>query len=129
ELGASFVEDFSELPASQRFFAGGDQSVRGYSYQSLGPRDDKGVVVGGRYLTTASIEAEYAFRRDWRNWGMAAFFDAGGADDDPWPTMFRGVGVGARYRAPIGYFNVDVAHPLDGDRSGVRLHISVRVGL
>lgn len=129
ELGATFVEAFSDLPASQRFFAGGDQSVRGYSYQSLGPRDENGLVVGGRFLTTFSVEAEYLFRGSWRDWGAAAFFDSGGADDDPWPQPSSGVGVGGRYRAPIGYINVDLAHPLDGERSGVRLHVSVRVGL
>lgn len=126
EVGASFVNEFSDLPASQRFFAGGDQSVRGYAYQSIGPRDENGKVVGGRYLTVLSGEA---YLRVWGNWGTAAFFDVGGADDKPGPELYRGVGAGLRYSAPIGYLNLDVAHPLDGDTSGVRLHISVRVGL
>lgn len=126
ELGASLVDDFSDLPASQRFYAGGDQSVRGYGYQSLGPRDAEGKVVGGRYLTVLSAEVDL---RIVGNWGVAAFVDAGGADDDPNPDLSAGVGGGLRYRAPIGYLNLDLAHPLDGDESGVRVHLSVRVGL
>jgi translocation and assembly module TamA len=126
ELGASLVADFQELPASQRFFAGGDQSVRGYSYQSLGPVNVDGDVIGGKYLSTYSIEAEV---RVWGNWGAAVFADAGGADDDPSPPLSRGVGAGVRYRAPVGTLQFDLAHPLDGDERGVRPHIGIRVGL
>lgn len=126
ELGYSLVEQFSELPASQRFFAGGDQSVRGYRYQSLGPRDADGNVIGGRYLNVFSIESEY---RVWQNWGAALFLDAGGADDHPGPTLAKGVGAGLRYRAPIGSLQLDLAHPMDENESGIRVHIGVRVGV
>ena len=126
ELGASFVDDFSDLPASQRFYAGGDQSVRGYAYQSLGPRDVNGNVVGGRYLSVFGAEAHL---RVWRNWGAALFMDAGGADDNPGPELSRGAGVGLRYRAPIGYLNLDVGWPLDDASNNPRLHLGVRVGL
>lgn len=126
EFGASLVADFDELPASQRFFAGGDQSVRGYRYQSLGPRDEDGNVIGGRYLTAASGEIE---ARVTGNWGAAAFYDIGGAGDSPGPKLFQGVGLGLRYRAPVGSVQVDVAHPLDDPDGGVRLHLGVRVGL
>jgi translocation and assembly module TamA len=126
EFGASLVAEFDELPASQRFFAGGDQSVRGYSYQSLGPTDAEGKVIGGKFLTTYSVEAEYRIAG---NWGAAVFADAGGADDDPAPALSRGVGAGLRYRAPIGTVQLDLAHPLDGDEHGVRPHIGIRVGL
>ncbi|HEY0974697.1 MAG TPA: autotransporter assembly complex family protein [Solimonas sp.] len=126
EFGASVVADFEELPASQRFFAGGDQSVRGYRYQSLGPKDEDGNVIGGRYLTTASLEAEMRVVGDW---GVAAFYDIGGAGDEPGPKLFQGIGLGLRYRAPVGSIQVDVAHPLDDPDGGVRLHLGVRVGL
>ncbi|TJY60027.1 outer membrane protein assembly factor [Sinimarinibacterium sp. CAU 1509] len=126
EFGAAYVEEFGELPASQRFFAGGDQSVRGYKYQSLGPRNADGEVVGGRYLTSFSIEVE---RRLWDQWGVATFFDAGGADDTVAPELYRGVGIGARYRAPIGSVQVDLAYPLDDPSPGIRIHLGVRVGL
>jgi translocation and assembly module TamA len=126
EYGASLVGQFNELPASQRFFAGGDESVRGYQYQSLGPKDALGNVIGGKFLTTMSVETEYF---PWEHWGGAVFYDAGGADDDPSPALSQAVGVGLRYLAPVGYFQVDVAHPLNGDDGGVRLHLGVRVGL
>lgn len=125
ELGASVVDEFRELPASQRFFAGGDQSVRGYAYQSLGPVDAAGKVIGGKYLTAYSGEVEY---RVWNDWGAAAFIDVGGAGDDPGPGLWRGVGAGVRYRAPVGTLQVDLAHPLDGDDRGVRPHLGIRVG-
>lgn len=126
EFGYSLVEQFGELPASQRFFAGGDQSVRGYSYQSLGPRDADGNVIGGRYLNVFSVESEVRVRN---HWGAALFLDAGGADDDPGPGLSKAVGAGLRYRAPIGSLQLDLAHPLDDNESGVRVHIGVRVGV
>jgi translocation and assembly module TamA len=126
EMGWSVVEQFGELPASQRFFAGGDQSVRGYAYQSLGPRDGDGNVVGGKYLSVFSGEAEY---RVWNNWGAAVFMDAGGAEDDPGPDLSKSIGLGLRYRAPIGSLQLDLAHPLDGDEPPIRIHIGVRVGV
>lgn len=127
ELGGSVIDEFRALPASQRFFAGGDQSVRGYDYQTLAPRDSTGRVIGGKFLTTYSVEAEY---RVWGNWGAAAFFDLGNADDDPSPKLYRGAGVGLRYRAPIGTLQLDLAHPFDGeDRTGVHPHLGIRVGL
>lgn len=126
ELGASVVEDFGELPASQRFFAGGDQSVRGYAYQSLGPRDAQGQVIGGRYLATFSLEVE---RSLWGNWGAALFADAGGAGDRPGLPLAKALGLGLRYRSPVGSVQVDLAHPRDEGLSGVRLHLGVRVGL
>ena len=126
EFGYSLVEEFGDLPASQRFFAGGDQSVRGYAYQSIGPRDNEGNVVGGRFLNVFSLESEY---RVWNNWGAALFADSGGAGDDPGPRLKSGVGIGLRYRAPIGSLQLDLAHPLDGDESPIRVHIGVRVGV
>ena len=126
EAGGTLVEEFSQLPPSQRFFAGGDQSIRGYAYQSVGPTNDAGEVIGGEYLRTASLELE---TRIVGNWGAAVFMDAGGADDDPNTPILRGVGAGARWIAPIGTLQIDLAHPLDGDRRGVRLHIGIRVGL
>ncbi|HUS25342.1 MAG TPA: autotransporter assembly complex family protein [Candidatus Binatia bacterium] len=127
EFGAVRTEDFAQLPPSQRFFAGGDQSVRGYGYQSLGPRDPvSGKIVGGRYLTVYSVEAEY---RVWGNWGVAAFFDAGNASDDRSPSLYRGIGPGIRYAAPIGTLSIDLAHPLDGDSGGIRPHLGLRIGL
>lgn len=128
ELGATAVRGFDNLPPDERFFAGGDQSVRGYAYQSIGAgRDDNGGVIGGRYLNVYSVEVEQGFRQS--PWGIAAFADAGGIGDVPNPRLEYGVGLGARYRAPFGSVQVDLAHPLKAGESPVRLHLGVRVGL
>ena len=126
EFGYSLVETFGELPASQRFYAGGDQSVRGYKYQTIGPRDADGNVIGGRFLNVFSGEMEYRLQQ---SWALALFADSGGVDDNPNPRLFTGVGAGVRYRVPIGALQFDLAHPLDGDESGIRIHIGVRVGV
>ena len=127
EWGMNFPDEFSELPASQRFYAGGDQSVRGYAYQSLGPRNEEGLVIGGKFLSAFSVETEI---RVWNHWGAALFVDAGGADDRAGPALSVGAGLGLRYRAPIGTVNLDLAHPFDEEEDReVRVHFSVRVGL
>jgi translocation and assembly module TamA len=122
EYGAIDVGEFSRLPPSQRFFAGGDRSVRGYRYQKLGPTDSNGATVGGRYLLIASAELDYLFVG---NYGAALFFDAGNAANEPWPDLKRSVGVGFRWRSPFGMVRVDVAHPLDDPDTDYRLHLSI----
>ncbi|WP_293387423.1 autotransporter assembly complex family protein [Nevskia sp.] len=126
DQGATWVGSFNNLPPSQRFFAGGDGSVRGYSYQSLGPRDANGRVIGGRYLTTASAELDWYFLQEY---GVAAFVDAGDANDKPLVDPSVGAGLGFRYRAPFGAFALDLAHPFDPGSAPVRLHLGVQVGL
>ncbi|MGH8460343.1 MAG: autotransporter assembly complex protein TamA [Stenotrophobium sp.] len=126
EEGGALVSGFQTLPPSQRFFAGGDDSVRGYSYQSLGPTDSMGNVIGGKYLSTGSVELDYDV---YKNYGAALFADAGGADDVPNVLLHYGAGVGFRYRAPFGVIAIDLAHPFDRGASPVRLHIGMRVGL
>jgi translocation and assembly module TamA len=121
-LGATAVKDFEKLPASERFFAGGDQSVRGYGYQKLGPTDDSGDIVGGRFLTVGSVELDYLFAGDF---GGALFVDTGNADDDFPPSLKTGAGVGLRWRSPVGMLRVDVAHPFVDSDDAYRLHISI----
>ncbi len=123
EGGRVWVDAFSELPLSQRFFAGGDNSVRGFAYQTLGPEDEDGRVVGGRYLGVASLEVEQLI---WGNWGAAVFVDHGNAVNDVDADLRTGAGVGMRYRSPVGVFRVDVAKAVDGDESP-RLHLSLGV--
>jgi len=122
EVGATWEDDFDALPPSVRFFAGGDTSVRGYEYESLGPLDADGEVVGGSSLATASVEYEHPVVP---RWSVAAFIDAGdafnGSDLDP----KVGAGLGFRWQSPLGPIRVDVAKPLDGDDRGARLHISL----
>ncbi len=120
ELGALFSDGKDGVPSTVLFRTGGDQSVRGYSYQSLGVGEGD-AVVGGRYLAVASVEYQYYFIR---NWGIAFFVDAGNAGDtirelDP----AIGYGIGGRWRSPAGPIGVDLAY---GERTGnFRLHFSL----
>lgn len=125
EIGSTQLDDFSVLPASVRFYAGGDSSVRGYDYESLGPTemiDGKEVVVGGNNLLVNSIEYDYLFKDT--KWAAAVFFDAGNAANDTDIDVKRGAGIGARWISPIGPIRMDVAKALDGDK-GWRLHITM----
>lgn len=120
--GATDVSDFNAFPASLRFFAGGDTSVRGYEYRSLGPVDADGDVIGGRRLLVAGLEYD---RRILRQWTVALFYDAGNAfnDRDNY-TLKRGAGLGLRWLSPIGPLRLDVAKALD-DAEEWRLHINM----
>ncbi|MDP2057742.1 MAG: BamA/TamA family outer membrane protein, partial [Thiobacillus sp.] len=101
---------------------GGDNSVRGYAYQSLG-RTLEGGVASVRYLATGSVEYNHFFGG---NWGMAVFVDAGDAADSLGNlSPVYGVGVGARYRSPVGPVNLDLAYGEATDE--FRLHFSLGV--
>ena len=124
EFGATYVEDISDIPASLRFFAGGDHSVRGYEYESLGPKDINGEVIGGTNLITASIEYEHPVKND--DWWAAAFIDAGNAFDfDSSDVDLKvGYGVGVRWFSPFGRFKLDFAVPEETGFEDWRLHFS-----
>jgi translocation and assembly module TamA len=118
-----FSDAFSELPPSLRFFAGGDQSVRGYSYQSLGPLDAQGQVVGGKNLLTGSVELERAV---FEKWGVSVFYDAGNAFDSfNGLTLFQGAGVGLHYYTPVGALNLSLARQIGVDNPGYYVHFTV----
>jgi len=124
KAGATLLRDsFSDIPPSLRFFAGGDQSVRGYSYQSLGPCDASGKVVGGKQLITSSIELERALFRDW---GVSLFYDAGNAFNTLSAiTLYHGAGVGLHYYTAVGGLNLSVAKPLWVDHPSIHFHFTV----
>nr|WP_232490605.1 autotransporter assembly complex family protein [Burkholderia ubonensis] len=110
ELGGVFTSGSSTgVPASLLFRAGGSNSVRGYGYQSIG-NSVAGSVLPTKYLTTGAAEYQHWFNRDW---GAATFFDVGTATD-AWgeKVFYKGVGVGARWRSPVGPINVDLAYGL-----------------
>ena len=119
-LGATHVEDFSALPTSLRFFAGGDNSVRGFDFRTLGPTNDEGDVVGGKHLITASVEYDH---RVYKDYSAAVFYDTGTAFDTSQFTLYESVGVGARWHSPIGPIRIDFAFPLK--EGGFRLHLSM----
>lgn len=122
EWGATWVNNFDDLPPSQRFFTGGDRSVRGYGYQEISPVNDRNQDIGGEYLVVASLEIEQRVSGDY---GIAAFFDAGDAANDMRFELQRAVGVGFRWLSPIGTLRVDIAHPLDNSDEDFRLHFSI----
>ncbi len=122
ELGHTLISDFRELPISQRFYAGGDNSVRGYGFRSLGPVDASGTVQGGSSLLTASIEYEQPVSGPW---SVALFADTGDAFDDADLELHHAVGIGVRWRSPIGPVRLDFAHPLDPGEDTFRIHFSL----
>ena len=121
-FGTTSTSEFEELPSSVRFFSGGAQSVRGYKYQSLGPTDESGDVVGGRNLILGSIEFEHYFDD---RWGAAVFFDAGNAIDNLEDELERGAGFGLRWKSPIGSIRIDLASAISREGKPWRLHINI----
>jgi translocation and assembly module TamA len=122
ELGSVIAETRLGIPTDFLFRAGGDNSVRGYAYQSLG-RTLEGGVASVRHLATGSVEYNHFFGG---NWGAAVFVDAGDAADAPSAlTPVYGYGVGARYRSPVGPINLDVAWGEATEK--LRVHFSLGV--
>jgi translocation and assembly module TamA len=120
EVGVTAMSNFDLMPSSHRFFAGGDNSVRGYDYKALGPVGSNGDVTGGRYLLVGSAEVDYRVAESWR---VAAFYDAGNALDSLSEPLQNGAGIGLRWQSPIGPVRVDLAKPLDD--SGFRIHFTL----
>ncbi|MET0226969.1 MAG: autotransporter assembly complex family protein [Dokdonella sp.] len=143
-LGATKVDDFDKLPPELRFFAGGDRSIRGYSFQSIGPplaedliplararcaanpnMDCKDFIVGGKNLIVASAEYEYYFKP---NWGIATFVDTGDAFSSFGSYEQKtGVGFGVRWRSPVGMVRADLGFPINRSEtdSVVELHVVI----
>lgn len=123
ELGAVISKGGNtSIPASLLFRAGGTDSIRGYSYLSIG-NEINGRVYPTRYLATASAEYQHWFRPQW---GAAVFYDVGTATDN-WPDkqIFQGVGVGARWRSPVGPVNADLGYGIE--RGEINPHFSLGV--
>lgn len=122
QFGGTEASGFANVPPSLRFFAGGDQSVRGYDYQSLSPENSQGDKVGGRYLFAGSLEYQYGLAERWR---LATFVDQGNSFNSlNFPTLKSAVGLGLRWVSPVGPLRLDLAHALD-DEGGIRLHFSM----
>jgi len=127
QLGRTFIENFSVLPKQLRFYAGGDNSVRGYEYQSLAPYNKNGSLVGGDSLIFGSVEYEHYFRREI---AAAVFWDTGNAffAGDA-INLEHGAGVGLHLNLPFGVFRFDVANALSKPDRPWRLHITLRPDL
>lgn len=123
QVGQVFGAGRDTVPADLLFRTGGDQTVRGYSYNSLGI-EQNGAIVGGTVSAVLSAELVYHLTPQW---GAAVFTDAGNAADS-WSKFHfaQGSGVGARWRSPIGPVNLDLAY--GHDTHEMRLHFSIGYG-
>lgn len=120
--GYIWADDFYDVPYKLRFFAGGDQSIRGYDYESLSPLD-KGYLTGGQVLAVGNAEYNYEFKPGFRG---AFFTDVGNAYDEDFDTETKvGVGVGIRWASPVGMVRVDVAAGVTEESIPVRLHFFI----
>ncbi|MEQ1739509.1 MAG: autotransporter assembly complex family protein [Methyloglobulus sp.] len=119
--GATIVDRITQLPTSYRFYAGGINSVRGYNYKELGPKDNLGNVEGGELLSVLSAEYEHPVLE---NWGVAAFVDTGNAFNFDSINFKTGVGLGVRWYSPVGPIRLDFALPLDESDSSFQIHFA-----
>ena len=120
--GYIWADDFYEVPYKLRFFAGGDQSIRGYDYESLSPLEN-GYLTGGQILAVGSAEYNYEFKPGIRG---AFFTDVGNAYDENFDTDTKvGVGVGIRWASPVGVVRVDVAAGVTEESIPIRLHFFI----
>lgn len=122
--GITFLSDpLKDFPPSLRFFAGGDQSVRGYAYQSLGPRDTSGRVVGGKHMFAGHVDVQRAILDDW---AVSVFYNAGNAFDSfNGATLYQAAGAGVHYYTPVGALNLFVARQIQKDDPEYRVHFTV----
>ncbi|NUO75635.1 MAG: outer membrane protein assembly factor [Lysobacter sp.] len=129
ELGHTFTDALIDMPPSLRFFAGGDRSIRGYAWREVGPRipgnDGKQYALGAKNVATGSLEFEQYFND---SWGAAVFVDSGSAFDGT-PDWHTGVGVGLRWRSPVGPLRVDIARGLNDPDSGFQLYLNIGADL
>ena len=130
EAGHTFTDELLALPPSLRYYAGGDRSVRGYGWREIGPRIRNSVgdtyALGAQNVVTASIEYERYFKGPW---GAAVFVDSGSAFDGNRPDMHTGVGIGLRWRSPVGPVRIDIARGLKSPDSPFTLHLNIGADL
>ncbi|MCC7266263.1 MAG: outer membrane protein assembly factor [Caulobacteraceae bacterium] len=127
-LGAIVGGTLADVPTSRRFFAGGGGSVRGYSYQGVGPRFPDNTPSGGRSLIEGSVELRHDLTR---RWGLAAFVDAGAVGEDQFPKgrdLSVGAGIGVRYNLGFGPIRADIAIPLDKREGDPSFQIYLSIG-
>ncbi|WP_252178184.1 autotransporter assembly complex family protein [Endozoicomonas sp. 4G] len=122
EQGFIWINDVNKVPPSIRFFTGGDQTVRGYDYESIAPKDADGKLMGAQYMTALSIEYNYQFLEHWR---AAVFVDSGIATNDYRDDWKTGAGFGIRWITPLGALRVDLAFAVSEPGTPYKLHFSM----
>ena len=123
EAGAVSAKDSAQIPSTLMFLTGGDTTVRGYSYKEIGTVRADGQTVAGRYLGVASVEWQrpFVYNNKLTAWESVMFVDAGAVADKPGELKPKvGVGVGARWRSPVGPVQADLAYGVDTKK--FRLH-------
>jgi len=123
KVGHTFSDQFRELPASIRYFAGGAQSIRGYGYEAITPRNASGEPIGGENLLETGVEYDY---RLLGSWAVAGFYDLGGALESFSDALSHGVGFGLRWLSPVGMIRLDYAWGLS--TPGVPTYIHFMIG-
>ncbi|MFY3386444.1 autotransporter assembly complex protein TamA [Paracidovorax sp. MALMAid1276] len=124
EAGAVFARGAAQVPATQLFLTGGDTTVRGYGYRTIGARTDNGQLYGGRYLAVGSVEWQrpIVYKGEMTDWESTLFVDAGAVADRAGDLDPRvGVGAGMRWRSPVGPLQADLAYGVKTKE--VRLHL------
>jgi translocation and assembly module TamA len=124
EAGAVAAKDTAQIPSTLMFLTGGDTTVRGYSYKQIGTVRADGQTVAGRYLGVASVEWQrpFVYNNKLTEWESVVFVDAGAVADKPGELKPKvGVGVGARWRSPVGPVQADLAYGVDSKK--FRLHL------
>ena len=127
-IGSILGAPRDQVAPSRRFYAGGGASVRGYGFQSIGPRDPNNDPIGGRSLAEFSIEVRV---RAFGNFGIVPFFDAGNIYTSTLPDFsgFRyGTGVGVRYYSNFGPIRLDVGTPINPQPGDSRIAVYVSLG-
>lgn len=120
-FGHIYTKEFKRVPPSLRFFVGGDNSIRGYAYESISSRDSQGQLEGSSYMVTGSLEYNYRVLDNW--WG-AIFTDGGDAWTKGKPEWKTSVGVGVRWESPIGPIRADIAHGFENKKEKFTIHIN-----
>jgi translocation and assembly module TamA len=120
QAGVMVTDDFDRLPLTQRFYSGGDQFVRGYRLNEISPVNSEGQRIGGRQLLVGSLEIN---RQIWGDWGAALFGDAGYVANDGVGPLKVGVGLGVRWRSPVGPVRLDFGVPLMKALDPIQVHL------
>lgn len=124
EAGAVMASDVAQVPSTLQFLTGGDTTVRGYSYRQIGTVNASGQTVAGRYLGVASVEWQrpFVYQGKMTDFESTVFVDAGAVADKVGLLKAKvGVGVGARWKSPVGPVQADIAYGVDVRK--LRLHL------